>query len=132
MFFLHLNHLIMQLLCYLLCRIDLVYGIPINYGQSFHEQLVLLPGYLYGFVSCPGPAERSHIESLVQKQEPVTFPKQAFDPVRTRSAKKKEYVLLVRIEMVLALDGCCQTFYAAPQISIADRYDNLGKHRGVI
>ena len=89
-----------------------------NYGQSFHEQLVLPPSYLYGFVSCPGPAERSYIEFLVQKQEPVTFPEQAFDPVRVRSAEKKKSILLVRIEVVLTLDGCSQAFYATPKIGV--------------
>ena len=91
------------LLRYLLRRVDLLYGISGNYRYAFHEQFVLLPGYLYGFVRCPWPAEGSYIETLIQEQETVTFPEQSFYPVRTRTAEEKEYILLMRIEVYLLL-----------------------------
>lgn len=71
------------------------------------------------------PAERTIVQSLVEKQKTITFLKKPLGAVCFLATKQEDRVFIVRIELKTKPDYRCQTVYTPSQIRIASCKVNL-------
>ena len=62
--------------------------------------------------------------SLVEEQEPISFPKKSFDAITTFTAKQEQGVRFKRIQMVVTFDDLSKPGDTLSKVGVSANYDD--------
>ncbi len=77
----------------------LLYQLLLGHSQAFHQPAELLRIHPLHLVGAARPLELTILQSLVQKQESIAFPKQTPDSVGSPPTKQEQRPFLKRIQV---------------------------------
>jgi len=100
--------------------------------QTFHQPAELLWGQIQDFLFCPRPLEATVRKALIQKEESVSFPDKAFDPVGPASAEKEQDILVKWMALCVFVHDGRKTFNPGAEIRVPADKINLAKTGGII